>query len=362
MNGTNDIKLRDFAEFARPNAQGDYPLGVLLSLLALGVLGFGIRLSFLLLVGGNLGGIRWVGTLSLIGFLFLWKTGASLRVNTRKRLRSDDRQALLYLRPFFHERPDSPHEPNDGSVLGSYFETNRRTRLRKIYDLLAGHGADRDPELVTDGAIATAVSEVGPLVAVGIPNELLPPPGALRLYFDDDEWQDKVRELTSISRLAIIQTGYTSSIEWEMDLVRSAFSPDQLYLSLLGWKRLKHVARRMEFGLLQMQLKRLFGVTLKDEYFNSQFLYFEPNWQPVGTSVVWWLRLLLGGPSILMKWFPFFGSAPAAVARESLRPIFRARGMQLSAWRTPAFLLAFYGIGGSGLGYLIFLLLDSLAR
>ena len=63
----------------------------------------------------------------------------------------------------------------------------------------------------------------GPVVAVGKPNEQLPPLGAARMYFDDSEWQNEVSALMDRARLIILVLDLSEGVWWE---VRQVFEID----------------------------------------------------------------------------------------------------------------------------------------
>src|SRR5687768_5026456 len=105
-------------------------------------------------------------------FRRLRKVGKRYRFNPTRTLRSDRRPPILFLRSF---KDDS---------FGN--------RLREDW---------RTPEEL----LVSVLGATGPVVAVGMPKEKLPILGAVRLYFEDDEWQKQVSALMKMSRLVVIQ-------------------------------------------------------------------------------------------------------------------------------------------------------------
>jgi hypothetical protein len=57
----------------------------------------------------------------------------------------------------------------------------------------------------------------GPVVAVGAPGDRLPPVGAVRGYFADDDWQNAVKHWMSGARFIIIVVGVTDWLRWEIE-------------------------------------------------------------------------------------------------------------------------------------------------
>jgi hypothetical protein len=179
-----------------------------------------------------------------------------------------------------------------------------------------------------DSSIAIALKEIGPVVAVGVPQEKLPRTGALRLYFKDEEWQEKVKALMSISRLIIIQAGYTVSLEWEIKTAQQYFSPEQIYISFLGWGDSdERFAERRGF---KRQFERAYGISLPEKLLdNSYFIYFNSDWSPAAVTISG-LRKFFFSPKL--GDFTLFEGLPPPAIRECLRPVFQKRGMRLSMW------------------------------
>jgi hypothetical protein len=61
-----------------------------------------------------------------------------------------------------------------------------------------------------------ALKKIGPLIAVGRPEEKLPIPGASRSYFTDEEWFIKIREYMSKASLIIVSVDFTDGIAKEI--------------------------------------------------------------------------------------------------------------------------------------------------
>ena len=59
-----------------------------------------------------------------------------------------------------------------------------------------------------------ALRGVGSAVAIGRPGENLPQIGAQRVYYDDNEWRNRVEKLIRSARLVIIRTGVGKGWRW----------------------------------------------------------------------------------------------------------------------------------------------------
>jgi hypothetical protein len=169
----------------------------------------------------------------------------------------DPRKPILYLRSFHYDSP----EPS--------LEVDR---------LFAGidhkWGASSEEKLVT------ALQEIGPVVAVGMPGETLPQLGAVRFYFGDDEWQEKVLELMSLARFVILQAGHSKGTEWEMSVVKNKLQPQQVIFSFVHWQEQSRREAQLDYDIFKMQISRLYGQTLPENIGNSILMWYDSNWTP----------------------------------------------------------------------------------
>nr|ALS90558.1 MetaGeneMark_Unknown Function [uncultured bacterium] len=90
----------------------------------------------------------------------------------------------------------------------------------------------------TDETLAQVLKTTGPLIAVGKPGDKLQPLGAIRVYFNDEVWQENVEVLMAMSRLVIIQAGLSPGLKWEMATARKLLKPEQLLFTFLSWQEL----------------------------------------------------------------------------------------------------------------------------
>lgn len=142
---------------------------------------------------------------SILGF-FLIAIGSSLiregkreeQPSLEEKLNTDDRASVLILRSFkrdqsFLERPESLkdwlifHPEHYKSRTGETFEELLTKKFEKI----------------------------GPVIALGTPNEKLQPLGASRAYFSHKEWKEKILELIANSQYVIIMLDFSDSVIWE---------------------------------------------------------------------------------------------------------------------------------------------------
>lgn len=78
--------------------------------------------------------------------------------------------------------------------------------------------------------IASEMRRYGPFVAIGRPDESLPPLGAAREYVDGATWQERVHHLATEARLVVLIIGQTQGLEWEFRRLREMGALDRTLL------------------------------------------------------------------------------------------------------------------------------------
>lgn len=130
----------------------------------------------------------------LIGFgLPIRRHGKQLRMRLAHDVLAEDcRAPVLYLRPFTKDYMTSQEVTLGGVLLGIESEEEQ---------------------------LAFSLQDIGPVVAIGVPGELLPTLGAARMYTGDEEWKDTVFELIKKSRLIVLLVGDTDGFWWEVEKI-----------------------------------------------------------------------------------------------------------------------------------------------
>jgi len=82
--------------------------------------------------------------------------------------------------------------------------------------------------------LGLAVRPLGDLVGLGRPGEVLPIPGAARLYAPQDEWKNTVCQQMRVARLVIIRAGQGDGLLWECEEAFRTLSPRQLVILVLA--------------------------------------------------------------------------------------------------------------------------------
>lgn len=345
--------LKEFAAYARPRPRRGFALSVLLE-----VAYWPLLVASLSMLVGVLSTMLGMGLLG-VGLVFLLvptlvvnsaaeafgRLRRRYRFDARRALEREDREPILYLRSFQFENFDR-------SLGGS----------QARYSFLEQENDDE--------TLALVLKEVGPLVAVGRPSAKVPPPGALRLYFGNDEWEERVVELLKISRLVVIQPGFTDGLEKEMAKVKELPTEKVLY-SFLGWQHRGRRWKEAEYGLFTMQVERIYGCRLPEKVGNAYFLFFtkggEGGWTPHLVGLKGWKRFffwLCSWPNLVLRLLnsefairllglmsPMarllsrlpvpraFRAYTVAGVREALRPVLAEKGVGLPVWKTALFVV-----------------------
>ena len=252
-------------------------------------------------------------------FVALRRVSKRYRLNSRKILLTDTREPILYLRAFYEESaPKVTYHDKPG----------------------------------IDEALAKVLKNVGPLVALGKPSDKQLPLGAIRVYFDQDTWQENVKTLMSMSKLVVIQAGHSRGLEWEIATAIKCLQPQQLLFTFLSWQGLDNVSRHTKFSEFATQLKAISSIDLPNQFENAHFLYFDHKWNPHFAQLSRWKTYALSAPSFLRNLSvssqqstfhrlprfihitDIFRKTSVTVVRETLRPVLKSQDIRLPIFRT----------------------------
>ncbi|MEU9040467.1 MULTISPECIES: transferase [unclassified Kitasatospora] len=165
-----------------------------------------LEAQFLLLFGG-------LAALAA-GFLILRRTRPYAARPAARALLLSGRQPVLYLRSFGDD--DSAAQVDDVA------EINLHTREEQL---------------------AGALGAVGPVIAVGRPEERLPHLGAARFYLPLDDWKPTVLRLMDLSQLIVLCLGQGDGLWWEVEQARTTQPAKKLVLLVPGGAPSDLVAR-----------------------------------------------------------------------------------------------------------------------
>jgi hypothetical protein len=123
-------------------------------------------------------------------------------------LAADPRPPVLYLRAFFQE--------SDAFTWGPKEEMARYTAApitaQTWYTI----------SVTFEQYLGSAISnEIGPLVALGNPEDVLPPEGAAREYAEDRDWQQEFLKLAETATAIVMEVSRSDNLRWEVAALRS---------------------------------------------------------------------------------------------------------------------------------------------
>jgi hypothetical protein len=248
----------------------------------------GMHFAFLLLA---------LAAAMLFGFL-LYRSGQYASLARAEAEAIDDRAPILYLRSF----------AQDAKGLTGAFHAQKEMWRGTFEEQLR-----------------QALAPLGPLKAIGVPGESLPPPGARRLYAREDEWRAEVQSLMKAAALVVIVVGKGGAgLAWETEQAFAHVERKRLLLLVRKGRRQyekdgKIVERASGIGLpAYRELNRALLARMALVWSANCFLAFPQK----------------GGLEILRLRAPWFrgGGSFVAEAHYALRPVYERLGV---LWAPP---------------------------
>jgi hypothetical protein len=117
-------------------------------------------------------------------------------------IKAAKRAPVLYLRSFTLDQMSS-----------------RPSKWQFVINLLGGW-----PLPTSETWLVANIVHYAPVLAVGRPHERDPPPGALRIYLADDQWESKVQSMIPLCQLVIFSEG----LRWEIKRLVKIVPPGRL--------------------------------------------------------------------------------------------------------------------------------------
>jgi hypothetical protein len=168
--------------------------------------------------------------------------------------------------------------------------------------------------LTEEEQLAKSLAWVGPVLAVGRPDEALPQVGAQRIYLAHEDWQTRVDELMARARLVLLRTGSSEGFRWEVKQALATLTPERLLLVVDDARELKEVldtvARHVGRPAMRIRLRGPAIGTIRG------LLMFGANWEPQP------LRLVRGMLRVKESNEPLVGRFTM-----TLRPVFDRLGV-----------------------------------
>jgi hypothetical protein len=78
----------------------------------------------------------------------------------------------------------------------------------------------------------TVEAVLGPLIALGAPEDYLIPQGAARVYAPDDDWREWFAQLAGSAQAIVLSPGSSGSLRWELDCVLRRGMAMKLFIAL----------------------------------------------------------------------------------------------------------------------------------
>jgi hypothetical protein len=169
---------------------------------------------------------------------------------------------------------------------------HKRLASRNAIEELANDGARRpvfylrafhmDGSPAEDRAMAE-FRKIGPVIAIGRPNELLPSLGAARFYVGHDRWQETVAAILRVSQLVVWTTGTTDGLRWELSHILENLPPEKLVL--WAHPRLQEFSDWMlgeqEWARFRTAFGPMFPRPLPERLGSTAFICFDEDFSPI---------------------------------------------------------------------------------
>ncbi len=139
--------------------------------------------------------------------------------------------------------------------------------------------------------LVARMRKVGPVIAIGRPNEMLPALGAARFYVSHDRWQEKVSDVARVAQLVVWTTGVSEGLRWELSHLLKSLPPEKLIL----WAHpnildLDAFQRDKEWSRFLDALGSLFPKPLPTSLGQTRFFAFGPDFEPIEFGTRRWTR------------------------------------------------------------------------
>jgi hypothetical protein len=183
--------------------------------------------------------------------------GRRLRARPIGNVLGPDATFYLYLRPFEQDTPES--------------------WWKKAALMTLGMGRAKTQEV----QLCASLGKEGTVVAVGRPDESIPPMGAVRVYVQDADWQDFVTDLMKRSRAIILRAGLSGGLEWELQQALRVVNPEKLLFFLPLKSSMREGSRKAQYDRFRNLAERALGKPLPETLDNSCLIIFDQDRNPI---------------------------------------------------------------------------------
>lgn len=165
---------------------------------------------------------------SLFSFSMLCFYFDQLKKKTIEKVRGEDsRYPMLYLRAFNQERLPFVMAPSNEYRSRNIWAASSETYDHAWISLTLEQYLKPEIE-----------SEIGPFVALGSPEDYLPPEGAVRTYADDLDWMNYFKVLADQARAIVMEVNKSDNLRWELQWIRNNGLQQKLFvLTKPKWPR-----------------------------------------------------------------------------------------------------------------------------
>ena len=141
-----------------------------------------------------------------VGLYCLWMAKRSKAPNLTDVISADPRAPVLYLRAFARE--------------GESFAVPKLSEKSTYVSAFQSYSGPRGVNF--EQYLAPAFSAaIGPLVALGSPEDYAAPDGAARMYAADTDWKDQFRILARRSACIVMHVDQSDNLGWELESIRT---------------------------------------------------------------------------------------------------------------------------------------------
>ena len=237
--------------------------------------------------------VPWALVLIPGGAFLIWRGRQYAAQASAKRIISDSKPHLLYLRAFLSD-------PSAAKQAFYGFE---------YVKLLLGLQSEEEQ-------LAEVLQPFGELITIGRPGESLPIPGAARIYTSDEEWKDVVKRQIQAAQLVVIRAAAGENVLWELTQALKILNPQKLLILLLNMKVRDYESFRTRANsILDVPLPE--STLLRRYRLVSGFIGFDAGWNPSFFA----LRAPL-----------FRGGSFKRRCKYALKPVFESFGLE---WHAP---------------------------
>jgi hypothetical protein len=190
------------------------------------------------------------------GAFLIWRGRQYAAQASAKRIVSDSKPHLLYLRAF----------RSDTSTAKEVF--NAFDYLNNVL------GFQSEEEQLVE-----VLQPFGELITIGRPGESLPTPGAARIYTSDEEWKEVVKRRIQAAQLVVIRAAAGENVFWELTQAVNILNPQKLLILVLEMKVRDYDSFRMRANsILDAPLPE--STRLRSYGRISGFIGFAMGWKP----------------------------------------------------------------------------------